>query len=550
MTCRRETFSRRLWSAAACCRFSIASRSRGTARQIGGKASFAVQSGSKLPHSKNHIAAKKFRGYNSAVKLRFSLLVTFCLASVVLADWFFYGHPFGWTVGVYELALVVAIWARGGRLLRSRGGVAITAAMAGLAWTAIEQPRPLAFAVGIVGIVTLAIVAREGWEVNAFTWVQRWGMFLLMGWWQFIRDVALRSRWLREHPQSKLGSSRLWRVVRNWIVPVVLSCVFIILFAVANPIISKWLDSFGDWLRRLFSELPDFPRMSRVFLWVLVGIWTWALLRVRTGTRDAKDVALPPRYGEGEAFPSAAAIVRCLVLFNAVFAVQTLLDLRYLWGGAALPEDMSHSEYAHRGAYPLIATALLAAGFVLVTFREGPSAVAMLWARRLVVGWIAQNVFLVASAAWRLWLYVDAFSLTRWRLAAAIWMALVAMGLVWIGWRIVAGRSNRWLVNVNALTATVVLYLCCFVDFNGFIARYNVRHCREATGEGAPIDLAYLRDLGPEALPALTWLMPKIKAEGDVLRAQTAAKELREELDAQLADWRGWTLQRERLTRK
>ena len=47
---------------------------------------------------------------------------------------------------------------------------------------------------------------------------------------------------------------------------------------------------------------------------------------------------------------------RSLILFNALFALQTVLDLTYLWGGASLPDGMSHAEYAHRGAYPLIAT--------------------------------------------------------------------------------------------------------------------------------------------------------------------------------------------------
>ena len=58
-------------------------------------------------------------------------------------------------------------------------------------------------------------------------------------------------------------------------------------------------------------------------------------------------------------------MTRSLILFNALFAVQTVLDLIYLWGGASLPDGMSHAEYAHRGAYPLVATALLAAAFVL-----------------------------------------------------------------------------------------------------------------------------------------------------------------------------------------
>jgi len=38
-----------------------------------------------------------------------------------------------------------------------------------------------------------------------------------------------------------------------------------------------------------------------------------------------------------------------------LFAIQTVLDIQYLWRGAALPDGMSYATYAHRGAYPLIA---------------------------------------------------------------------------------------------------------------------------------------------------------------------------------------------------
>ena len=51
--------------------------------------------------------------------------------------------------------------------------------------------------------------------------------------------------------------------------------------------------------------------------------------------------------------------------------VQTVLDAAYLWGGVALPDGMTYASYAHRGAYPLIVTALLAAGFVLAAMRPG-----------------------------------------------------------------------------------------------------------------------------------------------------------------------------------
>jgi len=158
------------------------------------------------------------------------------------------------------------------------------------------------------------------------------------------------------------------------------------------------------------------------------------------------------------------------VIFNLLFLVQTSMDLYYLFGGGILPDGMTHAEYAHRGAYPLVATALLAGVFMLLAFRAGAAEPGLRTAWRLVAVWVAQNVFLTFTAAWRLWLYVDAFSLTRWRIAAAIWMLLVAIGLVWLIARIAAARSNAWMINANALTASAVLALCALVPFDELIA--------------------------------------------------------------------------------
>ena len=115
------------------------------------------------------------------------------------------------------------------------------------------------------------------------------------------------------------------------------------------------------------------------------------------------------------------------------------------------PISVTLAAYAHRGAYPLIATALLAGVFVLVTLRPGSDTAAVPLIRRLVVLWVGQNVFLVASSILRTLDYVDAYSLTRLRVAALLWMALVAVGLSLILWRMLSGKSATWLINANAL---------------------------------------------------------------------------------------------------
>ncbi len=101
---------------------------------------------------------------------------------------------------------------------------------------------------------------------------------------------------------------------------------------------------------------------------------------------------------------------------------------------------MTYAAYAHRGAYPLIVTALLAAGFVLAALRPGSATANDPLIRRLVYAWVAQNIVLVISSILRLDLYVGIYSLTYWRIAAFVWMGLVAAGLALIIVRIALGK--------------------------------------------------------------------------------------------------------------
>jgi hypothetical protein len=164
---------------------------------------------------------------------------------------------------------------------------------------------------------------------------------------------------------------------------------------------------------------------------------------------------------------------------------------------------LTYADYAHRGAYPLILTALLAGGFAILATRPGTAPAASRRVRLLVLLWIAQNLALVGSSIFRLWLYVQVYSLSELRLATFIWMLLVFTGLVLIILRIVLVRSDAWLLRANGVAALFMLYMAACLNVPGIVAQYDVTHCREVTGSGAALDLSYLQSLGPQAIPAL-----------------------------------------------
>ncbi|TKD12946.1 MAG: DUF4173 domain-containing protein, partial [Mesorhizobium sp.] len=96
--------------------------------------------------------------------------------------------------------------------------------------------------------------------------------------------------------------------------------------------------------------------------------------------------------------------------------------------------------------------------------------------------WVAQNIVLVVSSILRLDLYIGIYALTYWRIAAFVWMGLVAAGLSLIIARIALEKSNEWLLSANLLTLSMTLYACCFINYAALIANYNVEHSFEMTG--------------------------------------------------------------------
>ena len=383
-------------------------------------------------------------------------------------------------------------------------------------------------------VIVLTAPETSSWQRRLFEAV----MVPLRGPFQLAGDLSGALRHMKTWTPEWLGS------LVAWIVPLSIFAVFLTLFSSANPLIEHGLMRID--LRVLFN-LVSAPRL---IFWLMVACVVWPLIRRRVPRKPARRTepqaaAVATEASDLDYLLGVQAMSRSLILFNALFALQTVLDLTYLWGGANLPDGMSHAEYAHRGAYPLIATALLAAGFVLIAMRPGGPAEQSRLIRPLVMLWIGQNILLVISSIFRLDLYIAAYSLTYLRLAAFIWMGLVAAGLLSILIQIVRRRSNSWLVSANAAMLAIVLYGCCFINAPRLIASYNLEHCREAGGTGPTLDVKYLASLGPQVLPAVGAHVKKVPALWSI------AWDLWHDHQMQMrpGNWRAWGFRTWRLQR-
>lgn len=509
--------------------------------------------------------------FKTPLPLRRIALATLVLTGI--ADWLFFDtgrEVAGLPVPLFLLLLALAIAGLHRRTLARTGRwFTLLLVLALLALVEAVDGATIAFAIPALAAFALAAAGRMPRRDGRIAALTRFLCGLLAALPVDVVRVQAAARQRRARTGLRAPAGRALLV---WLMPVTFAIGFVLLLGSGNPILESWLARID-----LFALLDQIS-LGRILFWVLALSFVWAFLRPRlrrhlSDRRRAPTIApeffpdqadrpelpsigvatAPARPPSSDLF-GPSAILRALVLFNAVFALQTALDAAYLWGGLALPPGVSYSDYAHRGAYTLIATALLAAAFVLVAMRPGSPAASDRRIRALVYVWTGQTFVLVLSAMLRLDLYVDAYALTPLRLAAFLWMALVAVGLVLILARIALDRSNQWLIGANLLAAALLLFAYGVSDTTAFVARFNVEHSRNDPGHVGRLDVWHLERLGPAALPAIDSALEWLDRSGPIGEGKHAnllliRQSLADEHQARMLDWQNWTFRGWRLSR-
>ena len=436
---------------------------------------------------------------------------------VLLADLLFWHRTPGISLALFALAIfAVATWdgKPTARLVRP-----VLLLVLG-ALPVVEYVQALSVGFLLAGLAASLVWARvrpeDPWLATGLAWLAR-----LPGAWAAPLNPDRWGHAFRAlHRAPETGALR--RLAAGWAFPVGGALVFAGLLVGANPVLGQALD-----LR------PDvFTLLQRGLFWAGIALLVWPLLDRSLPRPVALPQTLPtagPRFGL-----TRTSVLRALVMFNALIAVHTVMDAAILLGGAALPEGMNYAEYAHRGAYPLLATALLAGAFALAArpFLGEHRAI-----RPLLLLWLVQNVVLCGAALLRLELYIAAYGLTYLRVHAMIWMGLVALMLALAVWQVLRAHRNRWLLMRGALLGLATLYATAFVNVAEKIADGNLS--APATRQ---TDFAYICSLGPMAQDAYARAVAQRPyLEGVLARHGCALTEPR------IAHWQEWGFRKARV---
>lgn len=350
--------------------------------------------------------------------------------------------------------------------------------------------------------------------------------------------------------------ARYGPVVRGFLFGLPLFVVFAVLFASADAVFGRWLETVLS-IRIDVGEFPGRALFAGAAAWFVGGV-LWAVAHEVRGWTRAPSIATrslgaasavtgPPSVGLR--LPSAE-VVTILAGLNALFSVFVVLQLAYLFGGfdTLAATGLTYAEYARRGFFELVVAAsivgLLVVGLEATIVRRTRSYVAMLVALMGLTG------IVLGSALLRLRLYQEAYGWTELRFYALAMMGFLAVGLVFAVGLVLTARS-RWLPHSLVVAGLVVSAVVNLVGPQAFVTARNLERALDPSlvppGGEVALDADYLARLGDGAIPVVVGALPRLGSAERLALLEVLEKEYaRLRTRESVRGWPAWNVDRVR----
>ena len=270
------------------------------------------------------------------------------------------------------------------------------------------------------------------------------------------------------------------------------------LLAIVIPLLIRADAAFDG----LLQQLPDWD-FAELFISILFGTLLACYLYARgTALYHAPKCAPAAKTCKGI---NPLTVNTVLVAVDIVYLVYLISQLAYFAGGFSgiLPEAYTMAEYARRGFFEMgwLCAINLSVIALAIGLTSGNATAPML-SKLLCLFLGIVTLFLVASASAKMFLYIDAFGLTRLRVLTEvimIWLGLSTLILCF--WLFIPKIAYMKLI---LLLALIMGAATGWADVDTVVARYNVN--AYFSGKLETVDVIYLGSLGSGATPYLQQL--------------------------------------------
>ena len=203
------------------------------------------------------------------------------------------------------------------------------------------------------------------------------------------------------------------------------------------------------------------------WFWRVVVVFVWSMLfyslffNLTWGKQDADLV--PVRQNWKLAGPGVV-----MILLLLAYALFTYVQFTYLFGGT-LPVDLTYSEYARDGFGQFVAVTMINFTLLGLSLSKSEPGRAIKALQTLLV---AASLIVLASAAWRMLLYVGAYGLTI-RRVLPLWLMIYFVFLAVVGVvRVYREKTPFLRIGAFALAYWYAAFLC--IDWNSVMHTFNL----------------------------------------------------------------------------
>ncbi len=494
-------------------------------------------------------AQKRKLPEESMARYRRNLLLTlgFCL---LLADALTWPWGLGNTVTVFAWYVLLALTVGREELFRRRESRALLGVNLALASTFALTSNPLfrwwnflALAALVPLHAAAGLGSRPWWDPRML-----WERFKLLFQGLFGNLWACFAAAIPEgrKKEKKAGDGRTLTVVLGTCGAVALVSFLIPVLVSADALFAASLERLNWWSLLFRLQVSNLGGVLQRLFWALVFTpFVFSLLYAMSHPR-----LLCPTEERKGVRADALGFVLTLGAVDALYLAFLSVQSAGLFGGPEYVESLgvSYADWARNGFFQIVGVTVLNLSLTLASLglarREGRAWRALRWLCAVLAG---ESLVLLASAAWKMTLYVSAYGLSFKRCMTYWGMVMMALLLLLGLWKAVRPefRFCKWAFPV-ALAGWLVIN-CVPVDY--LVARNQVD--RYLDGESPAVSVRYLLySLSYDTISQLERLDgEKLVSDYTVdpywRRGETLAEALRaRRLDAQweCAGWRSWSL--------
>jgi hypothetical protein len=293
-----------------------------------------------------------------------------------------------------------------------------------------------------------------------------------------------------------------------------------ILISVPVLAIIIWLLSSADIVfKNLFVNIPVSKIIKHFLVVISVFIYTvcflWSLLKAF----DEREKSTYERI-KWKLFFDPVILLTILVLINVIYAVFSVIQFAYLFGGSSfvLPSSYTYAEYARRGFFELVVVSIINFGILLfgIVFVKKENKKIFTAIRAFLTLLVVFTFVLLASAFYRMLVYEQAYGFTYLRVFVQTFMIMLfflsIVNIIYIWY------SKIPIIKSYFIISLAIYIIMNFANVDVIIAKNNINGYYE-TGQ---IDMDYLKGLSYDAVPEIQKLLVSVKDSSDPYEKQIA----------------------------